>query len=331
MRMKMFAAATLDAAKAQVFAEMGDGAIILSEREIDGRFEVRAAADNLAAPGGDAPMFLRRPEENTPKLPSMDPLRQRLRDMLLWHGAPRRFADRVAEAGIADRSAEPNEALATGLEDLLAFEPIPTTPDRNLLLVGPPGHGRTATAAKLVRRAAIAGADLAPLVADFDFTAGGAQLAAYLEQERDRILIAADPDQLFNVLARQTIDSPRLVIDMPAIAPFDHEDIARLADLVAAIDAEPVLVLSAEGHAEDLADAATAFREAGVRRAILTKLDIVRRRGGVVAALQSSGTALSHLSASPFIGGGLVPAAANRLADLLVEESPGHAVLKGAA
>ena len=36
MRMKMFAAESLEAAKAMIFAEMGDDAIILSEREVPG-------------------------------------------------------------------------------------------------------------------------------------------------------------------------------------------------------------------------------------------------------------------------------------------------------
>ena len=53
MRMKMFAAESLEAAKAMIFAEMGDDAIILSEREVPGGVEVRAATDKLG--GGMVP------------------------------------------------------------------------------------------------------------------------------------------------------------------------------------------------------------------------------------------------------------------------------------
>ena len=53
MRMKMFAAETLEAAKAMIFAEMGADAVILSEREIEGGVEVRAATDKLG--GGVVP------------------------------------------------------------------------------------------------------------------------------------------------------------------------------------------------------------------------------------------------------------------------------------
>ena len=133
------------------------------------------------------------------------------------------------------------------------------------------------------------------------------------------------------VLKQAKRENKCCVIDLPSIVPFDRDDMTTLRDLLAAIDAEPVLVLSAEGHPEDQAEAAKAFAEVGVERAILTKLDVARRRGGVVAALASAKIAFSHLAVTPFIGGGLVPAAPSRLAHLLIEDAPGQAALKGAA
>ena len=118
---------------------------------------------------------------------------------------------------------------------------------------------------------------------------------------------------------------------MPAIIPFDQDDMASLQDLLSVIDAEPVLVISAEGHPEDLNEAARAFARCGVRRAIVTKLDVTRRRGGIVSALISAKIAFSHLAITPFIGGGLVPATPSRLAQLLTEDAPAHVALKGAA
>lgn len=331
MRMKMFAAETFDDAKAMMFAEMGDDAVILSERETDDGVEVRAAVDRMG--NGDTPMFLKRPEGSDFAVTRDNPLRQRLRDSLLWHGAPMHFARRVADAGAPDGiiGREPVEALTIGLETLIACNPLPALPDNNILLVGPPGHGRTSTAAKLTRRAAMANVELYPLAADLDGAAGGEQLAAYLEQEREQIRVATTPDDLFTMLTNIDLDNARYVIDLPAIVPFDDSDMASLKDLVAAINAEPVLVMSAEGHPEDQAEAAKLFAKVGVERAILTKLDVARRRGGSVAALSAANIAFSHLAVTPFIGGGLVPAAPPRLAALLLEDAPAHAVLKGAA
>ena len=334
MRMKMFAAESIEAAKALIFAEMGDDAIILSEREVPGGVEVRAATDKLG--GGMVPnesrILTRLGASPSPRLVE-SPIRNRVRDSLLWHGAPQRFADRIADAGLTGgfESTEPSAALAAGLQSALTCDPIPPSPHRNIVLVGAPGHGRTATAAKLTRRAAVAKAEVLPVAADLDLTAGGAQLAAYLEKEQSQIRSVTTPDDLFALLKTIKNEGKRCVIDLPAIIPFDQEDMASLQDLLAVIDAEPVLVISAEGHPEDLNEAARAFARCGVRRAIVTKLDVTRRRGGIVSALISAKIAFSHLAITPFIGGGLVPATPSRLAQLLTEDAPAHVALKGAA
>ncbi|MFN7054534.1 flagellar biosynthesis protein FlhF-like protein [Hyphomonas sp.] len=337
MRMKMFAAESMEAAKAMIFAEMGEDAVILSEREVDGGgVEVRAATERAGqAAIGNEPVFLREARGMGHGRGLDNPVFARVRDALLWHGAPQRFAERVANEGagrLPGGFATPEEAMAEGLDRLVTCDPVPARLDRDILLVGPPGHGRTSVAAKLTRRASVARTEITPLAADLDGSAGGEQLAAYLERERSQIRIAETPDALFAQLRELRDASRRCVIDLPAINPFEGEDLASLGDLVAAIRAEPVLVLSAEGHPDDLSESARAFYRAGVRRAVLTKLDVVRRRGGAIAALTSAGIAFSHLAISPFIGGGLVPAAPSRLAALLMEDARGDVIsLKGAA
>ena len=248
----------------------------------------------------------------------------------MWHGAPKRFIDRVAEARRHDEST-PSKLLSSGLETVINCSPLPVMPEKDILLVGPPGHGRTSTAAKLTRRAAMADKQVYPIAADFDATAGGAQLAAYLQMEAAQVRACQTPDHLFGLLDEMRQQKKRCIIDLPSIVPFDHEDMSRLKDLVLATGVEPVLVMSAEGHPEDLADTAAAFGRVGIQYTILTKLDVVRRRGGAVAGLASAGLTLSHLATTPFIGGGLIPANHARLASLLIEDAVGQDALKGAA
>lgn len=117
MRMKMFAAKTLQDAKALIFAEMGKDAVILSEREVEGGVEVRAATDKMG--GGMVPaepLFMKR-FEDPGQLRIVDTsLRSRVRDALSWHGAPSGFARRVSEEGVLDPGlTDPVAALEEGL------------------------------------------------------------------------------------------------------------------------------------------------------------------------------------------------------------------------
>ncbi|MEL6285234.1 MAG: flagellar biosynthesis protein FlhF-like protein [Pseudomonadota bacterium] len=333
MRMKMFTATTLEDARKAILAEMGEDAVILSERETDRGVEVRAATDKMGhGAGGDQPLFVNRFSGQATAPTSEDPVRARVRDSLAWHGAPAPFIRKLNDVcKAAPSSPDSRVAMSNGLDLVCNFDVLPVRPERDVILVGAPGHGRTSVAAKLTRRAAIARRQLTPMAADFDHTAGGEQLAAYLALERRQIRVVATPDNLFTQFRAQRTSGRRCVVDLPAIVASDPEDMMRLTDLVNAVDAEPVLVISAEGHPDDLAQAARAYAQAGVRRAIVTKLDVARRRGGVVAALSGAGIAFSHLSVTPFIGGGLVPSGPARLAALLTEDTPGQVALKGAA
>ena len=102
-------------------------------------------------------------------------------------------------------------------------------------------------------------------------------------------------------------------------------------ELINFVKIEPVLVISAEGHPLELEESVKRFAEVGVRRCMITKLDVVRRRGAVLCAVAAARLNLSHLALTPFIGGGLIPATSNRLARILLEEAPGAEMLKGAA
>jgi flagellar biosynthesis protein FlhF len=101
--------------------------------------------------------------------------------------------------------------------------------------------------------------------------------------------------------------------------------------LISWLKVEPVLVLAADGNPMDMEDNARAFAAAGCRRVILTKLDAVRRRGGAIAAISSARLSIAQLGLTPSVTGGLVPASASRIAQLLIAGSPEAELLKGAA
>ena len=329
MRMKLYSGPSRDDVLAMLTADMGSDAIILSEGECDAGYEIRAAVERSTSIV--APNFATRKVE-APQLQA-NRYRERLVDILTWHGAPQGFAEMIATSGsrLAGAPTDPAAGFSSALEGVIGFAPIAAAMNEPIMLVGPPGAGKTSTTAKLIRRARAANSKAVPVVGDFDATAGGHQLAAYLQHPDEAIETFQSPDLLISNVQAHVEAGSGVVVDTPAINPMDKEDLARLGDLIKLLGIEPVLVISAEGHPLDLEENVKAFAELGVRRCIVTKLDVVRRRGSVLFAIASARMNISHLALTPFIGGGLIPATPNRLARILLEDAPGAEILKGAA
>jgi flagellar biosynthesis protein FlhF len=310
---------------------MGQDAIILAEWQADGAYELRAGIERSTQKV--APTFQLNANPRPASTLKLSRYRERLKEILVWHGAPEGFADIIANSGsrLVGASDDPAAGFSTALEGIVGFSPVAPSLKDPIMLVGPPGSGKTSTTAKLIRRARAANSRAIPLVADFDATAGDAQLAAYLRRKASSIHAFESPDGLLGALEIGREKGVGMVIDTPPINPNDGEDLERLRDLINLVDAEPVLVISAEGHPLELDDNVRAFAELGITRCIVTKLDVVRRRGSILSAIAGARMNLSHLAMTPFIGGGLLPATPNRLARILLEEAPGAETLKGAA
>jgi flagellar biosynthesis protein FlhF len=333
MRLKLFSAPNMNAAMAQIRAERGHDAVILSTRQMADGVEVRAAVERAPQSRLGAPMFQTARSQPQASLPMAGRLREQVRDTLVWHGASTALADMLGTSAVnlAGGGADPATGLGVALETVLGFQPIPAHLDRSLLLVGTAGAGRTATAAKLIVRTLAAGSIADAVAADFDATGGGARLAAFLERREAEVACAETPQTLERLLAeRRRIGRP-CIIDAPPINPWDGEDVDRLRTLVELTGAEPVLVMAADGNPAEQEEVARIFAQTGVRRAIITKLDLVRRRAGAVAAVAGARLGLAHLAMTPFIGGGLIPATPARLSRLFFDTAPSQESLRGAA
>jgi len=322
MKMKMFVGKTEEEAMALVRAEMGPDAVILSTRDEDGRVEIRAAIErsfsNLATP------------KFAEARPKFDETRSQLSSSLRWHGAPDGFTQMVAEAGgRLGAGMEQINSLSVGIEGLLTFNPLNPHPDKSIFLVGPHGHGKTTAAAKIAVLLSDPASPLEAVAADFDASGQVARLAALMLKAT--VTNAISPDHLIRLVREADDRGSKLIIDGPPFNPLDEADMKRLSDLISRMNVEPVLVLSAEGHPEDIEDNARAFAQVGCRRVILTKLDAVRRRGGAIAAISSSRLSIAQLGLTPSISGGLAPASASQIARLLMAGQPEAELLKGAA
>ncbi len=324
MRVRTFTAATMPDAMAMVRAEMGEDAVILSSHRGKRGVEVKAAAEKrpaldledvdaaysrLAALEAEferrliAAVADQRAAPTAPEVWTDETVIARL----MFHEMPRALIERLCATATKLSEAPGSTALAQALDAHLAFRPLTAQLETPVALVGPPGAGKTACAAKLAVRAVLAGRSA--VLVSTDTSAGAAsQIEAFAELIRLPVVAGVTPDALADTLARlRAEDANRaVIIDTPGVNPFDRAESAQLRITLEASLAEPVLVTPAHGGG-DLEDHALMFKALGAERMIVTRLDIARRLGGLVAAASASGLAFAQGSASPYIAETLEP------------------------
>lgn len=274
MRLKAFRAPSATQAMARIRVEFGEEALILGSRRLADGVEVTAAIE---------------PELVTPVMPlSPHPT---LGMQLAYHGIPDDLHATLSVGNLAD-----------GLARAIRFVPLPL--DEPILLVGPPGGGKTLTTARLATRLVMQGT--APLVVTTDGQRAGAveQLAAFTRLLRINLVVANNPVTLGRAIAKRAIQMP-VLIDSAGTDPFVSADRDGIRALAATADARVVVVLPAGLDAAEAADLACAYRETGASMMIATRLDLARRLGGLIAAVARSGLALTE--------GGIGPGAADGL------------------
>lgn len=194
------------------------------------------------------------------------------------------------------------ERLSAALADQIHFaELAELMRKRVLLLLGPPGAGKTTLAAKL---AAQHGERETLLVStDADRAGGIAQLEEYAGVLGLPMTVAADASALARLVAGG--EARGMVIDTQGATPGDEGARDALAALVAASAAEPVLVLPADLAAAEATAMVRFYAPLGATVLLPTRLDLVRRLGGMLAAADAGRLALPAAGVTPHFAFGL--------------------------
>lgn len=246
MKLRHFSGADAAEAMAAARATLGPEALLLDQRRVGGLVEITAAIDTA--------------EEEPPAAP----------DLLARHGVPAPLARLLAASPLA-------------LPSRFRFAPLPAGP---VMLLGPPGAGKTLAVTRLATAALLAGET--PRVATTDFRRAGNELAALLA------VLGLVP---------QEAPAAATITDTEGVDIFAPCAEAGLP----ATTATRVLVLPADLDPATAAELARAWREAGCTHMIATRLDLTPRLGALLAAADAARLVLSLASLSPATGTAMTP------------------------
>lgn len=350
MRLKSFTAKTMSEAMQMVRETLGEDAIILATREENGgrSVSVSAAIEDDRAPASPRSVIGQSPLVNPalhsplalPFAPSLafeigdrdepaqaddwlqyddehqfdDRVIEQTVDAVLRHGVAEDIVDEIIHCVELLSVEEPAIAMIGAFEQLFAFHPLPIARYKKpMMFVGAPGSGKTLITAKQAARGVMEGLKVAVITTDMMRAGANEQLKSFTSLMEIELQAARSTVELKKLIA-ENADKDQILIDTAGINPFAPHDIALLAKLIACAPIEPVLVMPAGGDIEDCADTARVFAGLGARRCVITRLDIARRMGGVLACAYYGGLALADASATAGVAEGLMPLTPRRLA-----------------
>jgi flagellar biosynthesis protein FlhF len=292
MRLRNFTAPSMQEAMALVRQELGPEAIIVSTDDETGTVRVTAALEEA--------------EPRAPQISDTD-VTDQLSEALAASGVPGPLAEKLLMASLSFEADDVLVALSGALAAVYSFMPIADQGrSRPLMLVGPPGAGKTMAVAKLAARAVMAKRPVNLVTADTVRAGAIEQLAAVARILHVELRTAENAARLASLVLRAAPDALTL-IDSSGVNPYSTADRRELSALVAVAGAEPILVMPAGGDALDAIDIGRIFRDLGCSRMAVTRLDLTHRLGSVLAAAEAAKLGFAEAGIAPEIADGMIP------------------------
>lgn len=336
MRLKTFSAATMNEAMAMVREKLGPDAIMVTSDEgpsgvsvtvaYEGQLPVMGAVPKAAPMLRDEIKPIEKPEQTEPLSPADIGLPQsreydvgEVTAVLNYHGLPFETGQRINDAVNKINAPTLSAAFASALEMVINFDPLTDLANRPIMMVGPPGAGKTVSAAKLTADAVLNNRPVRLISTDTSKAGGVEQLDHFAQLMKQTVSTAASPDELSVLINGKMAPSPQplTIIDTQGVNPFNMEDLELILSYIKAANAEPVLVLPAGIDPIDAEDISEVFSKLGAHRFIATRLDTARRYASIITAARPGRLALAATSSSPYVAKGLETATPLGLARIL--------------
>jgi flagellar biosynthesis protein FlhF len=305
MRIRSITARSEAEALQIVRRDMGPDAIIVSTaRTANGLFEVTAAADRLAPPPPDA---------GNP----IDIIGQALDA----HATPRKLQDKIITLVERSEKDTAEEALIYAFAQMFQFQPLAKIPAKPLVLIGSPGVGKTVTIAKLAARSVAAGSKAIAITTDAERAGAIEQLEAFTRILQIDLLRARNLDSVRDAMLAVP-PGLAVFVDTAGVNIWRQQESENLRQILEAIGTEPVFVYAAGGDAADAAEIAQGFGQLGAKTMLVTRLDMTRRYGSILAAAEAGNYQFSNVSISPHVADGLSTLSAETLARIYLPSLP---------
>ncbi|MAR55938.1 MAG: hypothetical protein CMM93_02030 [Rickettsiales bacterium] len=272
----------------------------------------RASLDELLdgkAPPREAPKPAPRAEA-----PRHDNQASKAEAALRYHQIPVQQAEQLLHYP-GPLPSEGDAALAALFAHHLRFDPLPLAEEGwRTMLIGPPGVGKTITAAKIAARSVMEGLPVHLITTDTQRAGGVEQLAAFAKVLSVPLEVASTREELRELLATYD-ERDRIIIDSGGCNPYQFQELKNLGAMARQPGVEPVLVCAAGSAPQEAMEYAGVFSFLDIERCILTRMDCARYYGSVIALAMSGDLAFSHVTHSPKAMGDFDPLTPEKLAE----------------
>lgn len=329
MKLKIFSAPSMEEALKLVRKSLGDDAVIIdsTEQEIDGEVVAKVTAA-IEAP---APRI--NPHLHPAPKPVSAPIKKSLRELeeeylanegldlvasLSHHGLADSIKLKLLDLGQSLECETPQLTLASALGSMYHFEPIIySKPPRPLMLIGPPGAGKTITAAKLASQFILSGISTHLISTDVFRTGGVAQLEGYAAALKTSLTEAEKPEDLQVAIETAAKKNDAIIIDSMGYNPYNETEMAELHRFLKTVNVEAILVTSAGIDPYEAREIGETYAKLGIKRFITTKIDVARRYASMLTIAEHGKMAFAGVGITPYLGDGIEPLDALKLAKLL--------------